>query len=79
MIEENKLLADYDSKNLFCRADLRDIFKELRREPTGCMQHCPFCGVVCEVPGKLGSEFHSYEHKQKNHYLPCFLGTKLMI
>jgi hypothetical protein len=50
MIEENKLLQDMDSKNFFCLADLRDIFKSLRKEPLVCIHHCPFCGAVCEVP-----------------------------
>jgi hypothetical protein len=75
MIEENKLLQAMDSKNLFCSADLRDIFTNLKKEPYGCINHCPFCGAVCEVPSKD----HQNKHKLNFHYFPGFFGTKLMI
>ena len=64
-----------DSKNLFCSADLKDIFTSLKKEPAFCIDHCPFCGVVCEVPSKN----HQYAHKNHLHYFPGFFGTKLMI
>ena len=77
MIEEKKLLQDMDSKNLFGLADLRDIFKSLKKELYGCIQHCPLCGVVCEVPKK--DHINPKEHRQHKHYFPGFFGTKLMI
>jgi pyruvate-formate lyase-activating enzyme len=76
MIEEKKLLDKMDSKNLFCHADLSDIFKSLKKEPKGCTHHCPFCGAVCEWPNK---DHDPSKHKLFQHYFPGFFGTKLMI
>jgi len=66
-----------DSKNLFGLADLREIFISLKKEPFGCIHHCPLCGMVCGVPSK--DHENQYAHKNVKHYFPGFFGTKLMI
>lgn len=76
MIVDDKLVGPniMDPEKIFCDADLSEIFIRLKpKEIVGCIQHCPFCGAVCQQPRN-----HHNEHKLVNHYFPAFLGTKLM-